>query len=465
MLRIVMALLAMAMTGNAIADGHWFDTLKANGDDRALYRVLHAMPKGGDLHNHNSGSIYPEWWLEHALAAEEDGYRYYTKIQISNCRTLAARDNEYLLLFRNIDHLDYDDLDACEQSEYIRLKDMTAEQKAAWLNSIKLDAENEGREEFFGKHWQRLNALYRNPVIRAENLYRNIKSLSEEGAIYAEIQVGILGVSDVDGLPISPNKMVDIFRQRLKQDDVAATGMTVKLQLTLLRFASSAEDTLRKLYKIATNNRDLVVGINLVGREDNDKGHPRRFLSTLRELRRQYDLPLAIHGGEVDEPNQHVRDTLLLGADRIGHGINLITDDDTMLLMRNGPYLIEINLISNLLLEYIVDYSQHPFPEYLRTDIPVALSTDDRGMWDSTLTDEFFVAVKAFNLSWAEIQKLNLNSLNFAFADEQTKLRLVERYARKAKQFERRMERNGLAISDRLPETRSFICARYQLCE
>ena len=42
------------------------------------------------------------------------------------------------------------------------------------------------------------------------------------------------------------------------------------------------------------------------------------------------------HGGEVDEPNRHVRDTLLLGATRIGHGTNLITDPDTLLLMRTG---------------------------------------------------------------------------------------------------------------------------------
>jgi len=32
-----------------------------------------------------------------------------------------------------------------------------------------------------------------------------------------------------------------------------------------------------------------------------------------------------------------------------------------MRLMRHGPYLVEINLISNLLLGYINDYSQHPF--------------------------------------------------------------------------------------------------------
>ena len=35
----------------------------------------------------------------------------------------------------------------------------------------------------------------------------------------------------------------------------------------------------------------------------------------------------AIHAGEVDEPNSHISETLLLGADRIGHGLNLIMGD------------------------------------------------------------------------------------------------------------------------------------------
>ncbi|MEJ1972057.1 MAG: hypothetical protein WDM96_06160 [Lacunisphaera sp.] len=61
--------------------------------------------------------------------------------------------------------------------------------------------------------------------------------------------------------------------------------------------------------------------------------------------------------------------------------------------------LVEINLISNRLLEYTPDLAKHPFPEYLRTGIPVCLNTDDRGMWDSNLTDEYYTAVTTFNLS------------------------------------------------------------------
>jgi len=132
--------------------------------------------------------------------------------------------------------------------------------------------------------------------------------------------------------------------------------------------------------------------------------------------------------------------------------------------MRYGPYLVEINLVSNLLLQYVVDYSQHPFPEYLRTGIPVALSTDDRGMWDSTLTDEFFVGTTAFNLTWDEIKTLSRNSLEYSFVQADVKATLLSEYDRKIRDFERRAARGGLAKAGELPETRSFICARYSIC-
>jgi adenosine deaminase CECR1 len=155
---------------------------------------------------------------------------------------------------------------------------------------------------------------------------------------------------------------------------------------------------------------------------------------------------------------------LLLGVDRIGHGNNLITDNDTMRLMRHGPYLVEINLISNLLLRYVTDYAQHPFPEYLRTGIPVALSTDDRGMWDSTMSDEFFVAVTEFNLSWDEVKLLSRNSLQYSFTDPQTKQRLLQTFDERMAKFESSMQKYGTGRLGPMPATRQFVCDRYQLC-
>ena len=184
-------------------------------------------------------------------------------------------------------------------------------------------------------------------------------------------------------------------------------------------------------------HRDLWVGINMAGIEENDKGNPARFTAKYRELRRRYPtLALSIHAGEMDGPDRHVRDTLLLGASRIGHGVNLIQDPATLLLLQQTRrVLVEINLISNRLLEYTPNLAQHPFPEYLRTGIPVCLNTDDRGMWDSNLTDEYYTAVTTFNLSWDELIQLGRNSLSFSFAAPAVKAQLLADYERDLSDF------------------------------
>ena len=124
--------------------------------------------------------------------------------------------------------------------------------------------------------------------------------------------------------------------------------------------------------------------------------------------------------------------------------------------MRHGPYLIEINLISNLLLEYVSQYSEHPFAEYLRTGIPVALSTDDRGMWDSTLTDEFYVAVSQFNLSWQELRVLVNNSVQFSFLTDEEKTPLLSRLNQHLDAFEKKVISQQALPGYAAP--RQFIC-------
>lgn len=175
----------------------------------------------------------------------------------------------------------------------------------------------------------------------------------------------------------------------------------------------------------------------MAGREDNERGHPSRFTEAFDEALRRYpDVGISIHSGEENEPSKHIFDTLRLGASRIGHGVNLIQDAETMQLMRCGKFMVEINLVSNHLLGYVDDPKKHPFPIYLRQGIPCALSTDDRGMWDSGMTDEYYSAVAHFNLSWDELVGLGRNSLKFCFAQRDVKAQLKSLYEKNIAAFE-----------------------------
>ena len=460
-------LLSMLFLAQPVLAGDWFETFKDSATPAELHQMLYAMPKGGDLHLHLGGSVFSEWYYKHALAQEEYGYTYYAKQQINNCAG-AAEENRpvpYLMLHHTVDHLAYAELSACEQSEYVPLAQLSEAQKQRWLNSIRLDKPHEGRDEFFEQQWNRLDSLSRNPYLIAEVLVENMRAFGAEGLTYIEPQVPIFGFVTAAGEALTPDQVLGIYTARLAEDDAVATGVEVRMQVSLLRFLPNAEEVLQVLYKFV-HKHPQVVAVNMVGREDNDKGYPLRFLTTLRELRKTHSgVRLSIHAGEVDEPNYHIRDTLLLGAERIGHGVNLITDPDTLRSMRYGPYMVEINLISNLLLEYVNDYSEHPFPEYLRLGVPVALSTDDRGMWDSTMTDEFFVAVTEFDLSWEEVVKLSRNSLQYSFLEEAKKAELLKEFDKRIDKFARQVMRKGAQAYSATPAPRrGFICRQYELC-
>jgi adenosine deaminase CECR1 len=219
--------------------------------------------------------------------------------------------------------------------------------------------------------------------------------------------------------------------------DARVTGVTARFLDVVLRFLPHAPGLIAPSFKFIYEHRDLWRGINMAGREDNEKGHPRRFTDAYdAALRRFPNVGIAIHAGEENEPSRHIFDTLRLGATRIGHGVNLIDDARVMQLMRCGKFLLEINMVSNHLLGYVDEPADHPFPIYLRQGIPCCLSTDDRGMWDSNMTDEYFLAVTQFNLSWEEIRMMGRNSLEFAFAETGVKSALVEKFERRLVGFE-----------------------------
>jgi adenosine deaminase CECR1 len=325
------------------------------------------------------------------------------------------------------------------RAQWKPVTDLTPSEKAAWLSGLKLDLPGEGRDEFFEKTWWRLGPIFGDIELAPELLVENMKAFGREGVRYLEMQTAPTGYSDRDGRSVPAEDVYRIFRDRLAQPDALATGVTVRFQIVIIRFLPRAEDAVRAAFAFIDGHRDLFVGVNMAGREDNGKGQAARFTNVFREMQRKFPrIPLAIHAGESDEANTNIRDTLLLGADRIGHGVNLLRDPATYLLLRNNRYLVEVNLVSNRLLDYVPDAAQHPFPVLLRTGVPVCLNTDDRGMWDSTFTDEYFTAVKHYNLSWAETVSLARNSLIYAFLEDTTKARLVADYEKAIAAYEAR---------------------------
>jgi adenosine deaminase CECR1 len=235
--------------------------------------------------------VRSEWYWDAAIASAERGYIYYTKTRIANCLPYGANEygaRPYLMLFLVISETQYKALNDCQKSEYKRLQDLDAREKSGFLESMRLDESWEGRDEFFQAIWTRINQLLQNPYLIAEILLRNMEAFGKEGLAYLETQQDLEGLEKPDGSPYSTDEVADIFRQALASPRARATGVEVRFQNALLRFTPNAEQALRRLYELTDKYRDLYVGVNMVGREDNDKGYPLRFLPVLRELRHKY---------------------------------------------------------------------------------------------------------------------------------------------------------------------------------
>jgi adenosine deaminase CECR1 len=401
-----------------------------------LYRFLYALPKGGDIHHHGGLSFPAESLLREALQERAaHGYGFYTRIAVRPCATTQRAPILWLTVLEST----WKQLSPCEREDFVALESLNTDQRRAWVSALVLDQAGEGRNEFFENIVTRVQDMLRDPWLSLNLLVEIMGQYGREGQRYLETQFATIRWLRPDGQPISPEDGYRMLRERLAQPDARASGVTVRFQTTAIRFQPDAEQQLERLFAWTAAHRELFVGVNLAGREDNDKGHILRFRETLRRLRRRYaDIPLSLHAGEVDLPGTQVRDTLAVGAHRIGHGLNLITDPETMFALRNGRYLIEINLISNRLLEYTA-LDEHPFPEYLRLGIPVCLNTDDAMVWDSTLTDEYFEAARRFRLTWEEVVRMGRHSLEFAFVEATEKQRLLREYDAAVLAFEKKM--------------------------
>jgi adenosine deaminase CECR1 len=413
------ALLAVSALAASDFDGR-FEEIRRTASPQEMYAFFWDMPKGGDIHHHLSLSFRPEEVYQTAS-------NFYTRVKLTACPG-GSEDSAPPLRYRMVSPANYALLSACEQGDYVQIGKLDGEQKAAWASSLIIDRAYEGRNEFFEVIVNRVTDVARNPEVMLQLLTRLLQRYARENILYLETQY--LAPSD---------EVAAKFRSRLAEPDLASLPTKVRFQAVIVRFRPDAEQLLERAYAFVDRNRDLWVGVNMAGREDNTKGNALRFLPVFRKLRRTYSgIHLSIHGGEVDAPGPEVRNTLLLGAERIGHGFNLITDPETMLQMRRGRNLVEVNLVSNRLLEYSPDLDAHPFIEYLRFGIPVCLNTDDSGVWDSNLTDEYVLASRHYRLTWSEIVQLGRNSLEHSFAQPDLKERLLREFEGKVRAFETR---------------------------
>jgi adenosine deaminase len=170
------------------------------------------------------------------------------------------------------------------------------------------------------------------------------------------------------------------------------------------------------------------VGINFVQPEDGfismrDYTLQMKMLDYLHSVYPK--VHISLHAGELapglvppEGLRFHIRQAVELGhAERIGHGVDAMYEDDVPALLKElarKHVMIEINLSSN---EGILGIkgADHPFPLYRTAHVPVALSTDDEGVSRIDITREYVRAALDYHLSYEDLKELARTGMEHDF--------------------------------------------------
>ncbi|SVC18694.1 uncharacterized protein METZ01_LOCUS271548 [marine metagenome] len=168
-----------------------------------------------------------------------------------------------------------------------------------------------------------------------------------------------------------------------------------------------------QLAEITVQYKDKgVIGFDLAGAEENfpAKKHREAFY-----LIQNNNINATIHAGEAFGPSSIHQAIHYCSANRIGHGTKLHEDIDLMNYVKDHRIALEICLTSNIQVRSVDSIEVHPFKKYFDEDIRVTLNTDNRLISNTTLTDEYLLAVETFNLTKQDLRTIIINGFKGAF--------------------------------------------------
>lgn len=113
-------------------------------------------------------------------------------------------------------------------------------------------------------------------------------------------------------------------------------------------------------------------------------------------------LRLTAHAGETDGP-ESIRAALDIGAERIGHGIRAVDDPELMRRLREERIPLEVCITSNVKTGAVASLEAHPVRRLFDAGVEITLNTDDPGVFETDLAQEFGLARDVFGFSEAEL--------------------------------------------------------------
>ena len=208
-------------------------------------------------------------------------------------------------------------------------------------------------------------------------------------------------------------------------DGIAAAQKQYPLAVGLIGILGREWDlaTATRVTDFFIENRDTVVGLDLANDEANFGGKP--FAGLFRKARNA-GLRLTVHAGEsaISTSSESIRSALDdLGAERIGHGVQIHKDPALMEEVARRGVILELCPTSNILTRSIASIEAYPIRQIRAAGVKVCLNADDPGVFAYDLNHEYRLMAERHGLTEVDFAALNRDACAASFVPDAAKRR------------------------------------------
>ena len=219
---------------------------------------------------------------------------------------------------------------------------------------------------------------------------------------------------------LSINQVIEAALKGLKKSTEA---LPIKANLILCAMRHHSEEQNLSMLRAAREYLGAgVCAIDLAG----DEAHfdNTLFVSLFREAKK-LGMPFTVHSGECGSA-ENVALAMELGASRVGHGIAIIKRPDIMEQAKKHALGLELCPISNYQTNAVGAQETYPLKSFLAHGLLATVNTDNRTVSNTSMTRELTTCLDSLGLEEEALETLYENSVHIAFADDNTKHRLLQ---------------------------------------
>jgi adenosine deaminase len=189
------------------------------------------------------------------------------------------------------------------------------------------------------------------------------------------------------------------------------------LILSFLKFMPS--ETIKPVLDLAKPYMGKgVVAVDLAGNED--EGFAKDFIDAMTYAK-TLGYHITVHAGETGFGINVLESIELLGAERIGHGVNIRDHEGAFERVKALKIPLEMCPTSNVQTKAVKSAEDHPIVDFIKSGIQVTLNTDNRTVSDTTMVGEIELCQKTLSLTEGLYREIYQMSIEASFASTEIK--------------------------------------------